>query len=138
MPVTTHTEARSAMMLFYASYGPAADTEEKGVIAGKILEIASKMVMPEASSQFAEFVYARADEFTDEQRELAADIAAWAGNEGFWGLGVDMRGSKIAAVLRGQEVADPPSPSAEFTPPPPPEDMPEAPPIPGTEPPEEE
>ena len=63
---------------------------------------------------FAEAVYAHRADATAEAKEAAGGVALFAESVGFHGLNVDARGSKIARVLDGQNVANAPEPKAEW------------------------
>lgn len=90
------------------------------------LEKAVSSVVPaESVSNFTEIVFANREEFTADQLEAAADVAEFAGFYRFYGLGDDMRGGKIAAILRGDEVpGEPPVPNSRFAFPEPAEEPP--------------
>jgi hypothetical protein len=65
--------------------------------------------------KFAETVYANEESFTDvEALEIAAADAALCEEFGYHGMNIDARGSKIASVLRGNTVENPPEPKPEF------------------------
>jgi hypothetical protein len=55
---------------------------------------------------FIEMVYANPNEFPTEARELAADASVITQQENFYGHGENERGSRIARVLRGEEVSE--------------------------------
>lgn len=63
---------------------------------------------------FTEAVYANPKGFPAEAEDIAAGAAVLCENFGFHGMAVDGRGSKIAAVLDGKEVADAPEGKADF------------------------
>jgi hypothetical protein len=70
---------------------------------------------------FAEAVYAApSDEVSDECKQIATGCALLAEQYGFHGMNENSRGSKIAAVLDGHEVTDPPKPEPSMLPPRPP------------------
>jgi hypothetical protein len=66
--------------------------------------------------QTAEDIYTNREGLEEEALDLAAGLATYAASEGFHGLGVEDRGPRMAAVLRGQEVAEEPEAKAEYAP----------------------
>lgn len=79
--------------------------------------IVGTVVMPERVSEFFEFGYAHRDDLSAELRERVADVGHFAWVNGFWGLGIDGRGSKMETVLRGKDLpkgVDAPAPSGKY------------------------
>jgi hypothetical protein len=70
----------------------------------------------DAVCRTAEIIYANRDAVDDEVRELGAALATLAEAGGFQGMDLDNRGGRIAAVLRGGEVAELPEPKPEYLP----------------------
>lgn len=66
--------------------------------------------------KFAEIVYTNQDSpsYTEEAKDIAAANAVLAEQYGFHGLNVDGRGTKIASVLLGNTVENPPEPKQEY------------------------
>ncbi|MBX9881274.1 MAG: hypothetical protein K2X73_04805 [Sphingomonas sp.] len=63
---------------------------------------------------FAEAVYAHPGEANAEVKDIAGGCALFAEGFGFHGMNADARGTKIARVLAGQNVANAPVPKAEW------------------------
>lgn len=96
-------------------------------VRDKLIAINASPIAPEAITQFVEFAYANPEELSEDMKLVAADVCDYAAGQSWYGLGVDQRGSKIAASLRGEVVEDAPAPQAnmivnapvpEITPPP--------------------
>ena len=66
--------------------------------------------------QTAEDLYANREGLPGEALDLGAGLATYAASEGFHGLAVADRGPRMAAVMRGQEVAQEPEARAEYLP----------------------
>lgn len=82
-------------------------------LKGKLNTVLATPVMPQRVSQFPELVYANAGDFSADAKALAADLCDFATSYGFYGLGEELRGTKISAVLRGGEVENAPAPKSE-------------------------
>lgn len=67
--------------------------------------------------QTAEDIYANREGMAAEALDLAAGLAVYGSSESLHGLAVDDRGSRMARVMRGQEVAEAPEPAAQYLPP---------------------
>ena len=79
------------------------------------IEHMSTPVMPEKIYRVAEFGLANsAIIIENDAGELFAEIVDFGVMAGFYGLGVDNRGAKIAQILRGETVEDSPLPKDEF------------------------
>ncbi len=138
MTVDSIASAQACMTEIYA------DAKIEGVTSYETLEALKAVflipIQPQAISEFGEFIYARADEFSDEIKAEAAEVLSFATMMGWWELSQNNRGNKIMQVLRGETPeGDLPVPYARFkitppesipeppAPPPPPEE-PEQPP----------
>lgn len=85
---------------------------------------------------FAEAVYANREDLTaahEDAFEIAAGAAVLAETFGFHGLNKDSRGSRMAILLDGGEVAEPPEARADLLPSPPAAEPPEPPMVPEQE-----
>lgn len=109
--INDFNKANAVILDFWADYRQDLDNSQ----SEKLLSILSSPVMPKKVSEFAEFVYANSDRFTPAAKLVAADICNFATQNGFYGLAADQRGSKIAAVLSGEEVKDAPAVQASMT-----------------------
>jgi hypothetical protein len=63
---------------------------------------------------FADVVYANFDGCSADVREIAAGCALVAERYGFHQFNVDSRGSRIAAILDGQDIPNTPEPNPSF------------------------
>lgn len=111
MQVTSFAEADGRILESYASAAAAFAALD---MAEPFRKVVTSPIHPEKVSQFLEICYARRDDLPADVKEAAADVGAFAASMGFWELGVDGRGMKMVAVLRGEEVNDPPAPSERF------------------------
>lgn len=68
------------------------------------------------SGNLVNLVYARTEEAPEQLKELAAATALMMSNHGFHGMDELSKGSRMAEVLRGNEVEDPPQPDPIFAP----------------------
>lgn len=121
MSIENFQEANKAILEVYVSGIP--NWTEFQV--AKFKDIISGVVAPEQVSHFTEFAYAQRDSLSAPARMTAADVATFAGKNSFFGLGVDSRGFRIAAVLRGETVDPLPVPSDAWIEPEPVESAPE-------------
>ena len=83
----------------------------------QINAIVGSAVPPEQVSEFFEFCYANRAELPAPILVAAADVGNFAWVNGFWGLGIDGRGSKMETVLRGKDLpkgVDAPAPSGKY------------------------
>lgn len=121
MNIEDFGQANMAMMTFW--FGVKDTLPDR--VAEPLQNAVSSVIPAESVSHFTEIVYANREEFTADQLEAAADVAEFAGFYRFYGLGDDMRGGKIAAILRGEEVpGDAPAVNSRFSFPEPPEEQP--------------
>ncbi len=103
----------------------------------KLRGIVASPIPPEQVSHFTEFAFANRAALSTNALALAAEVSGFAAANGFYGLGEDARGFRIAASLRGEEVPEPPEPKAEWIEPLPVDDSsadapaPAEPPVPG-------
>jgi hypothetical protein len=111
MNIEDFPSANQAINTWLMSGDTASLTEEVRAHANQVL---STPVMPQRVSQFPELVYANADAFSPAARSLAADLCDFASSLGFFGLGDDLRGTRISAVLRGAELDEAPAPKPEY------------------------
>lgn len=110
MPIDTISQARSAMVQFYASHG--ATLPER--VAASLIASTSIDVAPQALYEFVEAVYANKDDFTADQLLEAADIVKFTKDNGWYGLRENMRGDKMESIFRGEGVEDAPVPLPNF------------------------
>jgi hypothetical protein len=66
--------------------------------------------------QTAEDIYANREGLPEEVLELGAGLAVYGESEAFHGLDADSRGGRMAAVMRGQEIAEVPEPQQQYLP----------------------
>lgn len=111
MQIEDFSAANMAMMQFY--FGVQDTLPDR--IKEPLQKAVSATVPAESVAHFTEIVFANREEFTAEQQAAAADVAEFAAFYRFYGLGDDMRGGKIAAMLRGEEVpGDEPAINSQF------------------------
>lgn len=72
---------------------------------------------PQKVSHYLELAYANSTDLPPGVIAAAADIGVYAASMGYYGLGVDGRGAKMVAVLRGETVEDAPAVDGRFLPP---------------------
>lgn len=72
-------------------------------------------IQPQAISEFGEYIYAHAEEFSEEVKVAASSVVDFATSMMWWGLGENSRGLKISKLLRGQSITgDTPDPMFKF------------------------
>lgn len=110
MTIESFKDANLAILDFYADglshLTPFQLEKLRGIIASTI--------PPEQVSHFTEFAYANHASLTSVGETLAASVAGFASANGFYGLGENSRGFRIAAALRGETVPELPEPKAEW------------------------
>lgn len=111
MPVSSFAEADGVILMTYADAAAAFTALDKFEM---YQAVATATVHPAKVSQFLELCYAHRDSLPRNVLEAAADIGAFAATMGFYGLGQDGRGARMVAVLRGEDVADPPVPADRY------------------------
>lgn len=132
MSVTDHPTANMAMMeVLFSARGRLADNAR---LLTALQDTVASPIVAESEANFSELVYANREQFEGDELTNAADVAAFAGQMGFYGLAIDLRGHRIAQVLRGEEIAeeDQPQPVDRFVMPLVEEPVP-PPPVPGEE-----
>lgn len=110
MTIESFKDANLAILDFYegglADWTPFQIEKLRGII--------SSPIPPEQVSHFTEFVYANRASLQPSMLVLAADVAGFAAANGFYGLGEDARGFRIAAALRGEAIPELPEPKADW------------------------
>lgn len=112
MPVSSFAEADGLILMTYADAAAAFTAMGEFEMYQAVV---TATVHPAKVSQFLELCYAHRDSLPRNVLEAAADVGVFAATMGFYGLGQDGRGAKMVAVLRGEDVADPPVPAERYT-----------------------
>lgn len=105
MEINSFQEATARM---FDCYGEAVAAFTQLGMQGEFKAVVSATVAPERVSHFLEIVYANHAEMPPSVKAAAADVGAFASEQGFYGLSADGRGMAMVAVLRGQKVKDAP------------------------------
>lgn len=111
MIVNDYATANLLAIDVYANERARLDADLLADLVGIVI---SPLFTTQETVYFAEFVYANSSKFLKTSRQKAADVADFATRYQFYGLGIDQRGFKIAASLRGETVEDAPEPLAQF------------------------
>lgn len=115
MQITSFTEANLAIASAYADLKAALPESSDDIDA-----IVSAVVPPEKVSNFFEFAYAKGQSLPAALRSVAADVGDFAWANGFYGLGENGRGMKMAAALRRKSFSiqeGDPAPKEQYAPP---------------------
>lgn len=96
MKVNSFADANLLIARNYAAMSAALGGEAKAALDA----VVGTPVMPEKVARFLELAYAQGDRLPKALREAAADIGDFATANGFYGLGEDRRGAKMATALR--------------------------------------
>ena len=100
--------ARAAINEFMVTHAGALEES----IRTKFLDLANRPSWVDQVVKIAELLYAYADDVTDEARDLAGSLAAYA-SENFWQeMDVDGRGNRISLAMRRENGEDAPEGSS--------------------------
>lgn len=112
-----HIKSASEVNLVVMTVWAAAREMLGPITLEKFTAVVTNPAPAELASFFPEYIFANRNYFSAEAKARAADVCDYATGLGFYALGVDQRGEKISAILRGGSDANAPAPLPQFVPP---------------------